>query len=377
MLHPLNPPDRQCEDDLFSLIEWQRKMIVYARDHTQFQLNTFRQFMGDDFANWFEASRTNGQQDQKKAFNNFQQNLNALAKCDLSQKQMVLNDFEHDQNFYFHLDDPIFMFAFSPQISTAHEKAKICLNSFYEFLTWGFPGCLMASHCDFYRQDIVQNYLDQNPILLSICPCCDNSWPEPSRANKTPYTLEHFFHKEEHPTICLHPYNLVPMCGVCNGRRGNKEMLSPTGNVDITINQIFHPLERPVCNYAQLEFRSRSLKPELMSFVNLPTRIDDWQSAIDAYEAVYEIPSRWRASWSEIENTASQAILHALQASFRIGGPISRERFSQELELIERTLMQNYGRYQYPAGRWLAWAKANYMEKLYEAHVKSRHLASD
>jgi hypothetical protein len=133
MLHPLKPPDRQCEDNLLALIDWQRKMLIYARDQDQFRSATFRQFMGDDFADWFEDSRTNGHEDQKRAFNKFQQNLIALAKCDLTKKQMVLDDFEHDQEFYLHLEDPDFIFAFSPRISTAHEKAQVCLNSFYEF----------------------------------------------------------------------------------------------------------------------------------------------------------------------------------------------------------------------------------------------------
>lgn len=371
MLHPLNPPDRQCEDDLFALIEWQRKMLTYARDHAQFQLNTLRQFMGDDFTDWFEDSRTNGQRDQKKAFNNFQQNLNALAQCALPQKQMVLNDFELDQNFYFQLNEPNFIFAFSPQISLAHEKAKVCLNAFYEFLTWSFPGALTVSHCDFHRQDIIQSYLDQNPILQSVCPCCDNSWPEPNRANRTPYTLEHFFHKEEHPSICLHPYNLIPMCSVCNGRRGNKEMLLPDEVTELTINQIFHPLERPVRNYAILEFRSQRLEPEIINFVNSPIRTDDWQPAIAAYEAVYEIPSRWKMNWSAVAQTANNAIYHALLG---VQAPVSKIQFSQLLERIEAKLMQDYGRYQYPAGRWLAWAKTNYLDQLYGAHVESRGL---
>ncbi|MCL4266662.1 MAG: hypothetical protein KJ069_25950 [Anaerolineae bacterium] len=371
MLHPLNPPDRQCEDDLFALIELQRKTLTYALNHNQFGFDTFRIFMGDDFFDWFEDGRNNGQRDQKKAFNNFHQNLIALTKFDAAKKQTILDDFDHDQNFYFHLDDHDFMFAFSPVISAAHENAKACLNSFYEFLSWGFPAILMPSGRVFYRQDIVQSYIDRNPILVKVCPCCDNSWPEPDRAHKTPYTLEHFFHKDEHPTICLHPYNLIPMCRVCNGRRGKKEMLSPKDDIDLSIDQIFHPLERPVRKHADLEFRSRRLEPEIMRFVNLPTRIDDWQIAINAYEDVYEIPSRWQANWREIESAASNAISYAIQG---VGVPVSRIRFGQELDRIVETFMRDYGRYQYPAGRWLIWAKTNYFDALYSAHVESRGL---
>lgn len=372
MLHLLNPPDRQCEDDLFALVEWQRKTLLYARDHDRFRSNTFRSSLGDDFADWFEDSRRNGHGNQRKAFNNFQQNLNALAKCDLSDKQMVLDDFEHDQNFYFHLDDPDFIFAFSPSLSVAHDKAKVCLNAFYEFLTWEYPAALVASQRDFHRQDIVESYLERNPTLLSVCPCCDNSWPEPSRANRTPYTLEHFFHKDEHASICLHPYNLIPMCGVCNGRRGNKDVLSPTEEEDLSIDQIFHPIERPVRKYAHLQFRSRHLKPEIMNFVNLPTRIDDWQTAIDAYEAVYEIPKRWETNWNEIQRTAFSAIQYALQALQHDGAAIDQALFGQQIERIIETFMQDYGRYQYPAGRWLVWAKQHKLEHLYEILVEER-----
>jgi hypothetical protein len=379
MLHPLKPVDRQCEDDLLALVDWQRKTLTYACTHDQFRSNTFRTFMGDAFADWFEESRTNGHDKQEKAFNKFQQELTALVKCVPTQKQTVLDDFEHDLDFYFRLDDPDFMFAFSPDISEAHNKAQVCLNAFYEFLTWEIPGALTKSGHNFHRQDIVRSYLEQNPILLAVCPCCDNIWPEPTRTNNTSYTLEHFFHKEEHATICLHPYNLIPLCNACNSHRGNKEMLCPTGNADIAISQIFHPIERPAREYAQLEFRSRHLQPEKLFFVNSPKRIDDWQAAIEAYQAIYDIPGRWQTNWKQVQNTANSAIRYAVQGLQSGSGSITQEQFEHILNTIVKTFMpdkgeQDYGCYQYPAGRWLTWAKENYLCDLYKAHVVSRNV---
>lgn len=369
MLHPLNPPDRQCEDDLFALIEWQHKVLLYALHHNSYSLSAFRASLGDSFADWFEDCRTNGQKDQQKAFNNFQQNLNALAKSDPITKQTILDDFDHDQQFYLCLNDPGFLFAFSPTISVAHDNAKVCLNAFYEFLTWGIPDDLLPSRRRFHRQDIVESFLAQNPFLKYICPCCDNSWPEPRKAGQTPYTLEHFFHKEEHSSICLHPYNLIPVCGVCNGRRGNKEMLSTVTGASLTIDSIFHPIERPAREYVQLEFRSQRLQPDIVYLMNSPSRIDDWQTAIDAYETIYEIPSRWKAAWTQIESIASSEIYRALSmATF----PVSTSEFRQLLETIENDLATTYDRYRYPAGRWLAWAKQNHFDLLYNAHVMSR-----
>jgi hypothetical protein len=378
MLHPLKPVDRQCEDDLFGLIDWQRKTLTYAYKHDQFRSDIFRTFMGDAFADWFEESLANGHDKQKKTFNNFQQKLNALVKCDPTQKQIVLEDFEHDLDFYFHLDDSDFIFGFSPGISDAHKHAQVCLNAFYEFLTWEIPGALTKSGRNFHRRDIVRSYLDQNPILAIVCPCCDNSWPEPKRENGTPHTLEHFFHKEAHPTICLHPYNLIPVCDICNGRRGNKEMLCPTVDADLAISQIFHPIERPAREYAQLEFRSRRLQPEMMYFVNSPKRIDDWQAAIDAYRELYDIPRRWQTNWTQVQQTANSAIRYALQGLQHASGLITPEQFERELSAIVKTFMPDnggghYGRYQYPAGRWLLWAKENYLNELYAAHVASRN----
>jgi len=377
MLHPLKPVDSQCEDDLLALIDWQRKTLAYACNYTRFRSDAFRAFMGDAFADWFEDSLANGHDKQQKAFNKFRQNLEGLVKCDPIQKQMVLDDFEHDLDFYLHLENPDFMFAFSPGISDAHEKAKVCLNAFYEFLTWEIPSTLTKSGRSFHRQDIVQSYLDQNPILSAVCPCCDNIWPEPTHENGTPYTVEHFFHKEEHPTICLHPYNLIPMCGACNGRRGNKEMLCPTGDEDVAISQVFHPIDRPVREYAQLEFRSRRLQPEMMYFANSPKRVDDWQTAIEAYKAIYDIPGRWQVNWNHVQHTANSAIRYALQGLRRMNPLVTLDQFEQELNAIVKTFMPDkgeidYGRYQYPAGRWLTWAKENYLNELYAAHVASR-----
>lgn len=371
MLHPLNPPDRQCEDDLFALIEWQRRVLHYALCHSSFSLTTFEASLGVDFVNWFENCRRNGRRDQQRAFNNFQQNLNDLAKSDPTTKQTILDDFNHDQQFYFCLNNPKFLFAFSPTISTAHDNAKVCLNAFYEFLTWGIPDVLLPSGRSFHRQDIVESYLAQNPFLKFVCPCCDNSWPEPRKAGQTSYTLEHFFHKEEHSSICLHPYNLIPMCSICNGRRGNKEMLSTATGASLTIDSIFHPIDRPARNYAQLEFRSQRLQPDIVYLMNSPARVDNWQTAIDSYETIYEIPSRWKTAWTEIESVASSAIHYALSA---ITSPVSASQFRQLLETIENDLAETHGRYKYPAGRWLAWAKQNHFDLLYDTQVRAREL---
>ena len=49
---------------------------------------------------------------------------------------------------------------------------------------------------------------------LSLCPSCGEAG--------TPNTLDHYLPKGEYPHFCVTPYNLFPMCDICQNKKSNK-----------------------------------------------------------------------------------------------------------------------------------------------------------
>ncbi|MCA9872846.1 MAG: hypothetical protein KC441_04310, partial [Anaerolineales bacterium] len=349
----------QVIDDLLALIDRQRQLLEFACNQDQFDESVLRADLGDQFAGWILRH------------SDLSNSLTQLLSCVQADKAKVLADFDHDQNFWDQMDDSTFKFAFSLDKSTAHKKAKECLNFFYGAIS--ATGPLFPTPKQFKRADIINGYIETNPLLRFICPCCDGNWPELSGKDKTPYTLEHFFHKEAHPTICLHPFNLIPMCEVCNSRRGDKEVLGTAPGIQVGAHKIFHPLFRPAKEKVELQYYSPDLRPERLQFVNLPTQLDDWREAIAVYDRLYEIPQRWQERWDEIDSVISIQLRTALEAHrYMQQTPLSLIDFERLLGGIIKSLNEHNGRYQYVAQRWLVWAKQYYLERLYEAHVTAR-----
>ncbi|MEM7118486.1 MAG: hypothetical protein AAF614_39050 [Chloroflexota bacterium] len=364
MLHRLSPPAVQVEENLFALVGRQRQLLHFACSHTDYDEGAFRSELGDSFADWIQAGR------HSCLLDDFKQ----LISCATVDKRLVLADFNHDQKFWEQSDSATFQFAFSPSKTAAHQHAKECLNAFYKSLN--SLARLLPVPQQFKRKNVVDGYIATNPFLARICPCCEGDWSEQVSRSQTPYTLEHFFHKGEHPTICLHPYNLIPMCDVCNSRRGNKEMLHSETGTYIGIDKIFHPLLRPAIECVELQYYSIDLnKPEKLKFVNLPTQLDDWSEAIEGYNFVYEIPKRWQERWNEIDGIIATQVRVALNAHYYSQqSPISRIDFERILSGIILGLNKSAARYHYPAQRWLTWAKQYKLQDLYEAHVMERGL---
>lgn len=362
MLHRLNPPTAQIEDDLLALVERQRQLLTFACNHDHFDESALRVTLGDQFTEWIL---------RHSDLRNF---LTHLLSCAPADKAEVLADFDHDQEYWAQLNDSTFQFSFSPNKSDAHQYAKECLNCFYTLIN--SSARLLSPPRQFKRADIIDGYIQENLFLKQICPCCDGNWPEKPGRNDTPYTLEHFFHKEEHPTICLHPYNLVPMCDVCNSRRGNKEVLESAPGIQVGVHKIFHPLFRPAKENVELQYYSPDLRPERLQFVNLPTQLGDWSEAITVYDRLYEIPQRWQERWDEIDSVISMQVRTALEAhKYMQQTPPTLIDFERLLGGVINALNEHNGRYQYVAQRWLVWAKQYYLERLYEAHVTVRSLA--
>jgi hypothetical protein len=362
MLHPLNPLPPELEDKLLKLIDRQRELLLFAVNHGAFDDDVLRESLGDRFTEWLHIDKYTGVLIY----------LEQLVGSPQADKESVLRDFDHDQEFWLG-DDPSFQFAFDPNSTDAHKAAKGCLNPFFEEF-FGFD-LLLTNGTGFRKRDIYDGYVLTNSTVDRVCGFCDGSMKRdrPKRQGRD-YTLEHFFHKESHPSISMHPYNLVPCCEVCNKERGNREALEVDGRV-LTLGEIFHPLLRPARENVELRYYSQGLEPEELEFIRIDR--EEWESAITVYSELYRIPERWLELWADIDGVVGGR-LRALIDLHRNsqGAGITPIAFEQMVHSVLRSLQDYTARYEYPAHYWLMWARNDRrrLKMLYQSHVVTRGL---
>ncbi len=370
MLHPINPPS--CVQELLELVLLQKWMLEFAEANSAYSDAAFRAFMPNEFVDWIITLRTGSNRGAKIA-NRFVQELTEYVKCPQPDKSQVLAEFILDQEYYNRINDPSFTFSLLPSKSVTHEKAKKCLVEFYEFLGEGYPSVLVGfspGSDSFAKNSVVTGYVKTNTDIEYVCPCCDNAFTDSSNANEQGYTLEHYFPKSLYPSICLHPLNLIPMCSGCNSRKGDIDPLAPSSSpvIQVLYTEVFHPLSRPVRNLTFLSFSTASSVPNPMKFIaqNSPP---GYENSIEAYKIMYQIPDRWGINWRRVDNRITLYVKRALK---RIGIPtINDQAFDMALQEAITELEENFGKdhLNYPAAKWLAWARINNFNSLIHSFV--------
>lgn len=112
---------------------------------------------------------------------------------------------------------------------TWRRSAAAFLKRFYDDLDGGLPAELFAqsSRESFTRKIFLDTFFDTNSGLC-ICPICDMT-PLRTMVRESFYVdIDHFFPKSLYPHLAIHPYNLIPICHVCNS--GAKKALDPLAN---------------------------------------------------------------------------------------------------------------------------------------------------
>ena len=370
MLHLLNPPE--CGRELGFIIGLQRKTLKYSCAFTIYNDADYENFVGADFVAWLNARRHTGT-DQDKSVRKFFQDIPRLLRCDPALKHQTLVDFLHDQSFFRFLNDPTYQFCFSTTKTIAHEEATKILVYFFDFLGFaGFPANVMAHITGglngFCKNDVVEGFKITNPGIEYVCPSCDNAFTDSGSGNAEGYTLEHYFPKSRYPSICLHPYNLIPMCSKCNKVKGDNDPLAPTDRTNIPhpvpYAEIFHPIQRPVLSQAELTFSSVAMG-ETMNFVSRdPAR--QYLPSINAYELLYDIPPRWKVVWKRVDKRVNDSIKNALRI-YLGGRQYNEQSFDEVLRYAIIDLRDHCGSeyLSYPACRWLEWARNNKFNELY------------
>jgi hypothetical protein len=179
------------------------------------------------------------------------------------------------------------------------QAAAEFLERFYDDLESGLPACLFthSNGKPFTRQIFLDNFFLANSGLC-ICPVCDTT-PLRSLVRGSFYIdVDHFFPKSSYPHLSIHPYNLIPICHVCNS--GAKKALDPLAHSH-------GPRYRT--GDIRLPYRSStSLSEEL--FISLPASDQSFalrtfalrsgvtsdqtiEAINDILQRVFDIPQRW------------------------------------------------------------------------------------
>lgn len=375
MLHPLNPPS--CINELNYLMDLQRELLVLGASISKYADAEFAACFDASICDWFFTKRDSGDKKDKQFVTLFQ-TFASYVKCDPVEKSEIISAFDNDRDFFVNLDDPEFIFELNSSKSQAYMLASNCLKPFYEFLgRSGYPPEIMApvKEGGFCREDIINGFINSNPFIQYVCPSCDYVFSYiPDQTNPQGYTIEHQFPRSLYPAICLNPYNLIPMCYVCNQKKGSKDPLCPPCEPPFTIpyNEVLHSIKRPIRDNANLVF-STSTAVEIMQFE--PTKEGITQNAIAGYSTLYAIPDRWQFDRIRVTNRADSNIRWALRVlSNNFKTEIDNEVLWQAVELAIEEMEGKFGyeQFNYPAASWLRWAvthKRDYLESSYRPYL--------
>ncbi len=190
---------------------------------------------------------------------------------------------------------------FKPPQDSWQEKGADFLCQFYaELSKTKLPACLFSDPQakDFRRQDFLKEFLTNNKLLY-VCPVCDETGSYTS-SNSNIYTdIEHYFPQSRYPHFACHPYNLIPICHLCNSAiHGAKDPLEPDKNSSrLQLQDIVLP-------YRDLSLGTVTRLNVILDNAAQPATFDglvstvtgkNYQTQIDSFTWMYEIPKRWNA----------------------------------------------------------------------------------
>ena len=295
MLHPIKPA---AEVELRNVIAFQRKVLEFACLPT---LNFDRAKVDAYFgiqANWFWTHTS----------------LHSLVKG-LGSEIDSINDpnigifilaaFDNDVGFDKRIDDPTFAFACCELDIRIRSLVTALLKAFYDLLENGYSEEITGTR-KIDRETVAQAFWSLNS-QLKVCPYCDG--PRPDKINeKVRSQCDHHFPKSKHPSLSVHPMNLVPTCLDCN--------LTDKGNKDATdkahISELFLPYADGRAVFGPLKVSAFRYAGELT--VKFDDNGNPRTSRIESLNHLLKLQDRWI---DRLKNRVSGSIVNSLRNQCR------------------------------------------------------------
>ncbi|MFZ5826728.1 MAG: hypothetical protein ACOY94_20760 [Bacillota bacterium] len=175
-------------------------------------------------------------------------------------------------------------------------RAAEYLEHFYDMLSPDRHVSQEIAGRRFDRQQLIANFLDQNRGLY-VCAFCEESHFYSRKSNTDVSTiLDHFFPKGLYPHLCIHPYNLVPICHSCN--TGVKRVGDP---MEARANEPSRRLHRMVLPYrttqlSQETYLQADLDMRAIGAIKPRRATREVLDAIALLDDVFDLPGRWQNS---------------------------------------------------------------------------------
>jgi hypothetical protein len=246
----------------------------------------------------------------------------------------------------------------------------------------GFPAYIFSDNnpSSFGAQEFLTAFKAANSKLF-ICPACDESKYSTNTNNAIQTDIDHYLPKSKYPHLACHPYNLVPICPICNQRiKRESDPLTYQRNRLGTrrkLEDIFGLYRDPgLWNQTYLEVSLKSqitltqiglLKPK--GGLNVGEKIDDLQET-------YRIPERWNKQVNEIE----PYIYRKIEALLKVF-PISFDDSQTLLDCFDYSLSKDYleerGQISFTIARaWVLAALINETEEVLQISSSSQTTSS-
>lgn len=204
--------------------------------------------------------------------------------------------FSSDRDFMNHIDDREYSLHLRPTARNEQEKPMEVLNclcnDLYDCIRRGLPGNEEAFSVSVLQAD----YEAVNGEYGIVCPVCMKE----NLFSNGEGEVDHYFPRKKYPALAIHPLNLLPICGDCNGPR-RKHTKNPVASSDIGPGElltVFLPYLR--AGKDEIEFR---VSEDARRYIVMEPRDkgDGYaQKRIDNMERLFMLGSRWSTVFSYV-----------------------------------------------------------------------------
>lgn len=193
------------------------------------------------------------------------------------------------------------------------------LISFYKIMrsTTGLPPFFFSkkTSINFDGQLFLTQFIANNNGLF-VCAACDEASFYSVISNSFRADIDHFLPKDLYPHLSCHPYNLVPICKLCNQSKSTKDPLKKSKRTRYSLQDICMPYRNHGIakdTYMKEVIGASKYQLELLS--RLPTGNINITDSINMILSIYEVPKRWAEKNEQIE----EILFRRMRQIFRDG----------------------------------------------------------
>ena len=195
------------------------------------------------------------------------------------------------------------------------------LKQFYELFNDGFPAYLFHNSLPYSRQNFISSFIQENDGLY-LCAICDTVAYRASTEHHTYTSIDHFFPKARYPHLSIHPYNLVPICTLCNSWfKGDQNPLAQLGDIAELILPYGHQPGLSQQTFLQFRLRADLLNRDKhpLELLFKPTNSFRSETFILSFENIYKIQARWNEDLDQLDQHVFRRITQFLLGDVQNG----------------------------------------------------------